>query len=74
MPDIYVQASSSSYKNTGGLCGMWDGNPNYELYVLDKDGVEQNVGLSNLALVGEFWKYLLILYKNNSLRKKIYFY
>ena len=43
MPDLRVQASKSSYKNSGGLCGMWDGigQLNRELYVLDKDGAIQ---------------------------------
>ena len=62
MPDLRIQASKSSFKNTGGLCGMWDGvnQPSSELYLLDKDGVEQflpNTNVANLNLLSEFWKY-----------------
>lgn len=61
MPDLRVQASKSSYKNSGGLCGMWDGigQLNRELYVLDKDGAIQylpNLDNNNFNILAEFWK------------------
>jgi hypothetical protein len=57
IPDVTVQASKSSYSNTGGLCGMWDGDQNKELYVLDKNGIEHYLpAQSNVDVLAEFWK------------------
>ncbi len=53
-----VYPSLGSFRNTGGLCGMWDNDVNNELYTMDKDGINQfftNVSETDLEVVKEFW-------------------
>ena len=54
MPSLKIQASKSSYKNTGGICGMWDDNMSQELYVFDKDGLFEYT--SDVSKVRDFWQ------------------
>ena len=59
MPTISVSPSQKSYENTGGLCGMWNGNNNSdsELYTLDQNGYESYLkDLTDISLVENFWK------------------
>ena len=57
MPVLSLSPSASSFKNTGGLCGMWDNDKNKELFVLDIDGVEEYLpNLNNVELARDFWK------------------
>ena len=52
--DIRVVPSASSFNNTGGLCGLWDGNKSNDLYVLDRDGLNQFN--ANLGSIESYWK------------------
>ncbi len=54
MPSIYVTPSENSYKNTGGLCGMWNNDRNRDLYVLDDNGVEKYGASVNE--IKDFWR------------------
>ena len=54
MPRIYVTPAENSFKNTGGLCGMWNNDRSKELYVLDNDG-NLKYGAS-VSEVKDFWR------------------
>lgn len=54
MPDFRITPSVSSFKNTGGLCGLWDGSSINDLYVLNKDGI--NEFGSSVSLIESYWK------------------
>lgn len=55
MPRILVTPSSNSFRNTGGLCGMWNKDANKDLYVLDNNGF-QKYGIS-VQEAKDFWRY-----------------
>ncbi len=54
---MIITPSKSSFNNTGGLCGLWDNNSNNELYIMNKDGLNEFVHdyQSDLNIVKEFW-------------------
>lgn len=57
MPRLIIEPSMSSYENTGGLCGMWDGSQSTELYIMDQDGVEEYLpNAQNVEIARDFWK------------------
>jgi hypothetical protein len=49
-----IIVSNSSKKNTGGLCGFWNDDPNDDLFILNNDGIE--VLENDTANLTEFWK------------------
>ena len=56
MPLLSVRVPRSSFNNTGGLCGRWDGNQQRDLYHLDQDGNEEFFQLNDLDKAKDFWK------------------
>lgn len=56
MPTLNIAPSKSSFENTGGLCGLWDGSRAQELFVIDADGVEEFFSFGNVPLARDFWK------------------
>lgn len=59
LPSLIIKPSRSSFNNTGGLCGMWDGNENRELFVFDKNGIERflpNNATDTVTSARDFWK------------------
>ena len=54
MPSLEISPSVSSFENTGGLCGLWDNYKGNDLYILNKDGVDEVT--TSLSAVEEYWK------------------
>lgn len=54
MPSIAISPSRSSFENTGGLCGLWDKSPARDLFVMDKNGVDQFT--NDIGLLEKYWK------------------
>ena len=55
MPRILLTPAVNSYKNTGGLCGMWNDDPSRDLYILNDMGDQQYT--NDVNLVKDFWRY-----------------
>jgi hypothetical protein len=55
MPRIKLTPAVNSYKKTGGLCGMWNGDQSKDLYVLDDNGDEKYN--ANINEIKDFWRF-----------------
>ena len=55
MPRIFITPAINSFKNTGGLCGLWNNDTRKDLYVIDNNG-DQKFGVS-IEDAKDFWRY-----------------
>jgi hypothetical protein len=57
---VYVKPSSYSYRSTGGLCGLWNGDENDDGYIFGprkrKIYLDLQYDTSHVARMGNFWK------------------
>ena len=61
---IYVYPASNSYNKTGGLCGLWNDNPDDDLYIMSKHNrptiIDDLTDDTNIIRLGLFWRYVKI--------------
>ncbi|CAF0998310.1 unnamed protein product [Brachionus calyciflorus] len=68
MPVMRIEPSASSFKNTGGICGLWDNSLEKEHFVLDKAGAIEFT--KDITKIRDFWRLQSKYNKKNVIEKR----
>jgi hypothetical protein len=54
---LEIKPSRFSFKNSGGLCGCFDKNPNNDLFIWNKVNGRDQIQLTDVNNMAKFWRY-----------------